>query len=399
MPAAANLLGRAASVLAADHPNRPWLLIRTGEAKLELGEFAAAGALIDEAIDAAAALGDQALAETARIERSRIRYLTDAAGSDAGLTAQIQAAIPVLEAAGAQAGLARAWRLLTYIEGAATRWGAVEVAATAMLEHARLAGDRLMEIRGLPALAFSARLGPLPVPEALEQCQQLVTRAEGDRRAEAIILRAIAHLQAMRGDFDEARELCRRVRSTLVELGWNFDAALVSIDSGPIELLAGDASAAELELRRDYEALERLEERNYITTTAAYLAEALYRLERLDEASEFAAFSEATASEDDLLTQILWRAVRGKLLARQGHHDEARDMAREAVRLAQTSDDPTAQGNALVDLAEVLAAAGQAADAEASLSAATGRFEAKGSTVGVAAARARLEAQRSAVGG
>jgi tetratricopeptide (TPR) repeat protein len=395
MPAAASLLGRASSVLPTSHPDRPWLLIRTGEAKLELGEFAVAGELIDEAIEVATDLGDAPLVETARIERSRVRYLTDAAGSDAGLAAQVHQAIPVLEAADAQAGLARAWRLLTYIEGEATRWGAVEQAATAMLEHARLSGDRLMEIRGLPALAFSARLGPLPVPEALQRCEQLVARAEGDRRAEAIILRAIAHLRAMRGDFGEARELCRRVRNTLTELGWNFDAALVSIDSGPIELLAGDLAAAEAELRSDYQALDRLEERNYITTTAAYLAEALYRLGRLDEASEFASFSETTAADDDLLTQILWRAVRGKLLARSGRVEEASVVAREAVRLAQTSDDPTAQGNALVDLAEVLEAAGQQTEAEASLSAAIRRYEAKGNTVAAATSRDRLDSMRA----
>ena len=43
MPAASSLLGRAAGVLAREHPLRPWLLIRTAESKLELGEFGTAG--------------------------------------------------------------------------------------------------------------------------------------------------------------------------------------------------------------------------------------------------------------------------------------------------------------------------------------------------------------------
>jgi hypothetical protein len=397
MPAAASLLERAAAVLPTDHETRPWLLIRAGEARLELGEFAIAGQMIERAIEVAGQLGDAALEATARIERSRLRYLTDAAGSDAQLASQVRQAIPVLEAAGAEAGLARAWRLLTYVETAAAQYGAAEQTATAMLEHARRSGDRLMEIRGLPALAFTARLGPMPVSEALNRCEELLSRTEGDRRAEAIILRAIAHLRAMQGDFEAARDLYGRVRATLLELGWNFDAALVSIDSGPIELLAGNPTAAEAELRNDYLALDRIAERNYITTTAAYLAEALYRLDRFEDASQFATFSEETAAADDLLTQILWRAVRGKLLARDGHIDEGSAMAREAVRLAHTSDDPTSQGNALVDLAEVLEAGAQFVEARAALAAATDRFEVKDNLAAAGVARERLAAMAEPV--
>ena len=391
MPAAASLLGRAAAVLPADHPSRPWLLIRAGEARLELGEFAAATEALDDAIGTAATLGDQALELTARIEQSRFRYLTDAAGSDPGLGTMVRDAIPILEAADAQAGLARAWRLLTYVELASAQYGAAERTASAMLDHARKSDDRLMEIRGVPALAHTARLGPLPVPDALERCQQLLARAEGDRRAEAIIQRAIAHLHAMRGEFATSREIYGRVRQTLLELGWNFDAALVSIDSGPIELLAGNPAAAERELRSDYLALDNIAERNYITTTAAYLAEALFQLGRHDEASEFAAFSAETAAEDDLLTQILWRAVRGKVLARAGRFEDAAAIAHEAVRLAHTSDDPTAQGNALVDQADVFEAAGRVDEARSALNTAITRFEGKGNVVAAATARHRLE--------
>jgi class 3 adenylate cyclase/tetratricopeptide (TPR) repeat protein len=389
MPAAASLLGRASSVVPADHASRPWLLIRAGEAKLELGEFASAAEVLDVAIETAASLGDQALEATARIERLRIRYLTDAAGSDAQVAGQVHELIPALEAANDQAGLARAWRLLTFVEITATQWGAAERAATSMLEHARLAGDRLMEIRGLPALASVARLGPLPVPEALERCQEILVQAEGDRRAEALILPSIAHLRAMEGDFQTARTISSQATRTLTDLGWKFDAALVSHVSGQIEMLAGDPSAAERELRRDYDILDQMGERNYISTTAAFLAEALFRLERYDEANDLTAFAESIAAADDLLTQFLWRGTRSKLLARDSRFDEASTVAREAVRLAHTSDDPTAQGNALLDLAAVLEAGDQRAEAGVALDAAIARFEAKGNVAAVAAARQR----------
>jgi hypothetical protein len=70
-----------------------------------------------------------------------------------------------------------------------------------------------------------------------------------------------AHLEAMRGNFDRAR-LYRRSRASLEEFGYLFSAALTSLDSAAIELLAGDLAAAESELRTDYRRLEEMGERN-----------------------------------------------------------------------------------------------------------------------------------------
>jgi ATP/maltotriose-dependent transcriptional regulator MalT len=264
-----------------------------------------------------------------------------------------------------------------------------------MLDHARASGDRLMEIRGLPALAQIARYGPLPVDDALARCEDLLTHAKDDRRAEAAILRVIAHLRAMQGDFETAREIYHRVRRTLLELGWNFNAALVSIDSGPIELLADDPVAAERELRQDYETLTQMGERNYIGTTAAYLAEALYRQDRLEEAGVLAAFSEETAAEDDLAGQYLWRQVKAKLLARGGDLEGGARLAAEAVALTERSDDPTDQANALVDLADVHELAGRTPEAIEALRHALERHEAKGNVPAIRTVRARIVALSS----
>ena len=130
----------------------------------------------------------------------------------------------------------------------------------------------------MPALATCAQLGPTPVPEAIAIVRRVLAALDGDRKSEAYTLRALANLEAMRGNFDEARSLYRRSRATLDDLGWRFDAALTSaVASGAVELIAGDAAAAEAELRRDHEVLAAMGERNYISTTAAFLAEALYR--------------------------------------------------------------------------------------------------------------------------
>ena len=60
--------------------------------------------------------------------------------------------------------------------------------------------------------------------------------------------------------------------------------------------MARDPVAAENELRRDFETLDAMGERNYIATTSAYLAFALLLQGRYDEADRYITFSEETAA-------------------------------------------------------------------------------------------------------
>ena len=89
---------------------------------------------------------------------------------------------------------------------------------------------------------------------------------------------------------------------------------------------------------------------------------------------------------------MLWRGVQAKLLASAGRIDEGAEMGREAVRLAHTSDDPTAQGNVLVDLAEVLPLADRPEETAAALEAAMQRFESKGNSASAARVMEQLDA-------
>jgi hypothetical protein len=131
-------------------------------------------------------------------------------------------------------------------------------------------------------------------------------------------------------------------------------------------------------------------ERGLLATTAAMLAQALYAQGRADEAEAQCAVSEAAAPRDDLVTHVMWRGVRAKVLARAGHAQAGEALAREAVGLVERTDMLVIHGDALLDLAEVLRLAGRADRATEAASAALAVHERKGNLVAAARARAWL---------
>ena len=102
-------------------------------------------------------------------------------------------------------------------------------------------------------------------------------------------------------------------------------------------------------------------ERNYIATTAAYLAFALLLQGKYDEADRYITFSEETAAPDDLTSQFLWRQFRARLLSIHDKHDEAIALALRAVELTDETEETESQGNSRLDLAHVYWRAGMTA--------------------------------------
>jgi tetratricopeptide (TPR) repeat protein len=204
----------------------------------------------------------------------------------------------------------------------------------------------------------------------------------------------LAHLEASRGNFDRARELIARGRAMMRELGLTVLAAGTSHSDGYIGLVSGNPLEAETGLRDGYEELERLGEKAYLSTSAAYLAEALYQQGRLDEAERFTQISEETADPSDLASHIGWRSVRGKILARRGRLEEGERLARDACTLAEGTDFLDATADALMHLAEVLELAGRIDEARNAISRAEELYERKGSVVLAERARQRLAALR-----
>jgi ATP/maltotriose-dependent transcriptional regulator MalT len=140
-------------------------------------------------------------------------------------------------------------------------------------------------------------------------------------------------------------------------------------------------------------------EKFFLPLLTALLARSVLAQGRPEEAAEIAGTAINLAAEDDIEPQALSRGVRARILASEGKLDEAERLAREAVELMRKTDAPVKQGDALLDLAEVLVKSGQTRAAQAVIEESKSLYESKQSTVARARAEAllaELESTRSA---
>src|SRR4051794_11950997 len=387
VPAAVKLLERATGLLREDGALGAQTLIDLGSAQLERGDLALAEAAFAEAVESAAGAGDARLESWATVEGAFIRVLVDPSYDSQRLRDVSEAALPVLEAAGDELGVAVA---LTRVAEAHWRHGncaGMDPVLEDALVHADRAGDPRELLHILEHLVRVLVVGPRPVSEALPRCRAILEQARDRRRLAAWAESLLAVLEAMCANADEARVRYRHSHEVLGDLGLGLLVAGARLYAGMAELVLGDPEAAERELRRSYDGLEAIGERAQLSTAAAFLARALIAQERYDEGERYSMVSERLAASDDRASQILWRGARARACARRGDVAGAERLARDAVEMAESTDFLNTQGDALVDLAHVLRLAGRPA-ADDVLADALARYEAKGNVVSAAEVRA-----------
>jgi class 3 adenylate cyclase/tetratricopeptide (TPR) repeat protein len=377
IPAAVNLLERGVALLPRTSGSRGFVLLDVAVALMRSGAFASAEGALEEALDLARADGDRRLELRTLVEREFFRIFTNADPPTEEIMRIAEEAIPALEALGDDAGVAKAWHLMSEPPVNACRWGERAAALEHALEYARRAGDAREEARIATALMQAIQFGPTPVDAAIDRAHLFLRESEGDRMFTASILSSLAVLLAMRGEFGEARSQWGEAQGLWGELGMLHRRAIMAIDASQIELLAGDAGAAERELREGYRMLEEIAEIHVRPTVAAYLAAVLAQERRSAEAEEFADFAESHAWEDDIVTQVMWRVARAQILGAA----HAERLAREAVDLAAPTDFLELQAAAQLALARLLH---EADSPEAAAAAAQARaiYERKGNVVG-----------------
>jgi tetratricopeptide (TPR) repeat protein len=197
---------------------------------------------------------------------------------------------------------------------------------------------------------------------------------------------------AMLGRFDEARAILVEARADQSERGGGtLLANLIAFESVDVELWAGDPAAAAEFGAEGFRLHEEMGNRDFLAPAAGNLARALYALDRLDEADGWAVRSSELGTSDDALKEMVWRQVRAKVLARGSEHEEAEQLAREAVDIGEGTDSLIGQGDANADLADVLLLAGKRDEAVAALRKALDRYERKEHLVLAQRVRDRLE--------
>ena len=302
-----------------------------------------------------------------------------------------QSAVRELESSSDDHALASAWHLVSAGYNLRANWEGVASALEPTLEHVRRAGDRKHERDTLVFLAVSMFWGPTPVSTALPRVERLLGRAESNTWVEAWLMRIVGGFYGLQGRFDEGRELMAHARSTLEDLGRPLDVSTMAFWTGPLEMLAGNPAAAESELGAACDVLDAAGERGWLSTLAAMHAEALYALDRLDDAEAATRRSREAATSDDYDAQALWRSTQAKVLARHGDFAEAEELAREAVAIIDRTDEVNHQANLRTSLAEVLRLAGRADEARSELERALELYEQKENRVMAGRTRALLD--------
>jgi predicted ATPase/class 3 adenylate cyclase len=312
--------------------------------------------------------------------------------SGESLLEDAEEALRAAEELGDDFSLAQAWNLLGRIQGGV--FGSMAPAERAWrqaLSFAERGGYAAEKAESIGWLLHSTIFGPLRAVEGIARSKEFQELAADDPTTEAWCCVERSVLEAMRGEFDLARELLADGTQALADLGLNVWAANTAQEAFLIESLAGTPEAAADVLRRSYATLDQMGEHGFSSTIAGFLAQALYAQGDYQEAGRFSRASEEAAAPDDVISQMLWRTSRAKILARQGDLERAEALAREAVRLGEPTDLVNTRADALSDLAEVLALAGRLEEALAALEEAAQLYERKGNLTALRRARSTAE--------
>ncbi len=299
-----------------------------------------------------------------------------------------------LERSGDDLGLTKAWQLVAERYWSAGKVEAMREPLARALVHARAAGDRLEETEVVTSLLYADRHGPATPADMLARYAEVAAGGVDDRRFEAEVLGCEAAARAMLGDFESARALLGRYRGIISDLGIIYVEYWLAETTWTVEMLAGDPVAAEAGIRiAEGSAARRIDE-PIEAAVGSRLAHALLAQGRDDEAAG------ALGTEEDFRgsvgTRVLWLSASAKVAAKGSDDDLALAYAREAVALAETTDDLNLHGDALMDLAEVLSVGGRTSEAISALEAALELYERKGNVVSAAHTTETLGRFRSA---
>jgi tetratricopeptide (TPR) repeat protein len=241
-------------------------------------------------------------------------------------------------------------------------------------------------------LIVHAMRGRTSVPEATILAERSLERHGDGPRAHAYTLVYTAYLRGLAGDAVAAREAVTAARSELHELGEEVGLGTSAVALiGDTESFIGDWGRMKevfeegLEYTRD-----RPEHREWHAYFLARLGEAALEQGDAQAAADLAEQSRAIAVAADMETSIWWRRVAARAAAAMGHSRKARRLGREALALADDTEEVLLRSGARIDLADVHLAGGRRAEALSVVREALELLDRKGAVALSARARERF---------
>jgi tetratricopeptide (TPR) repeat protein len=311
------------------------------------------------------------------MERARVSFMLALTEPEA-LRVAARRAIEVFEAMGSDVDLADAWQLM----GLAELEARDRVAMLDALQHGRMhaiaSGDTRRQIESWNEVGGAMIFGRTPIEEALDfvEAELAWARERGLPAVEADALLGGPYLYARLGQFDEARDRLERSKAIFRELGIAYGLAEAHMAGAEMEVLAGDAPAAERELRDAIRLALDMGASRYVALYRTRLAHILVEQGRDDDA-----LGELELAREVYGDAPKWKAARARVLAHRGRTADAVSVAREAADSVAGYGDVTAHAEILADFAEVLRADGDVAGAKAALGEAIALHDAKGNLV------------------
>jgi class 3 adenylate cyclase len=372
VPAAANLLDRAHELLCPGRaradlaPKRGWVLVSHGEIEQ-------ARRVLDEALEVACAEGDRAL-------EWRLRAVVADTEDQPRQALRAQGARALRELGSSSAPRARgsAWLLqaLGYEQADAAGW--LEGAEHAYLCF-RTAGERAEAGNALGMLTGALWVGPTPVDVALDRCHALLGEVEEWPTEQIAVLRTIAVLNAMDGDFSTAANVCTDAGDLAARFGQRFRMAFHHAYSGRIAELARDLGTAESEYRAGVVAFDEMAEPAGVLMGG--LAAVLAQRGQWDKAAQLCVRLDETTQPDNVFARGSLQTLRSRLALAHDDVAQAAALARSADRLLSGHGFLEAEADASTALAEALLADSDVSGARTAAVRAVGLYTAKGNRV------------------
>ena len=321
----------------------------------------------------------------ARLLLAGVRASTDPTFLITGIREEAASAAVAFEAAGDVDALLDAYVVMIWIDLNAAHWADCAAAARVGLERAAAAGRTRRADNFIGWLANALLWGSTDASDSLTTIDGLL--GSTDRRLNrATLLSTQALLMAIIGDRPGAEAALLEARSIREELGYRrseFRHAYMeyALDDFPSALrLVGDEVAE----------LERRGETGNRSTMLGLGAWMLALSGRDDEATTAAADSRRFGAPDDAVTQILWRAAEGVVLARRGDAEGADRITTEAVGIADGTDSMEV-GAAWLSRSLALAASGRRTEATEAARRSRQAYAAKGFVNGIRRADALID--------